>query len=96
MDTLAKLVLNNRGAVLNIDYGANSVFSNSIRAIKQHKFVPQPYFWSLPGKCDISAYVNFRSLAHFAYKLFIMSGNKMQEYKHLRLYLKDSSWRPWE
>lgn len=31
---MAKLLLHTKGAILNIDYGAEGSFSNSIRAIK--------------------------------------------------------------
>jgi hypothetical protein len=34
MDTMAKLLLHTKGAILNIDYGAEGAFPNSIRAIK--------------------------------------------------------------
>lgn len=34
MDTMAKLLSHTKGAILNIDYGADNAFSNSIRAIK--------------------------------------------------------------
>lgn len=34
IDTMSKLLLNTKGAILNIDYGAEHAFSNSIRAIK--------------------------------------------------------------
>ena len=63
---MAKILLHTKGAILNVDYGGSGSYSNSIRAIKQHKFIPEPYFWQIPGKCDLSAYVNFSSLAEFA------------------------------
>ena len=70
MDSMSKLLLHSKGAILNIDYGAESCFDNSIRAIKNHKFIPSPYYWDMPGKCDLSAYVNFAALAQFAYDIF--------------------------
>lgn len=39
---------------------------DSVRAIKDHKYIPAPYFWQIPGECDLSAYVNFGALAQFA------------------------------
>lgn len=63
---MCKLLLHTKGAILNIDYGGQVNYSNSIRAIKNHKFIPHPYFWQIPGKCDLSAYVNFAGLADFA------------------------------
>lgn len=66
MDLLAKIISKHGGAILNTDYGDEGVFSDSIRAIKNHKYIPSPYFWQMPGECDLSAYVNFSALAEFA------------------------------
>lgn len=66
MDLLSKTIEKYGGAILNVDYGDEGAFSDSIRAIKDHKYIPSPYFWQIPGECDLSAYVNFSSLASFA------------------------------
>lgn len=66
IDILAKMIQRYGGAIMNIDYGDEGYFGDSIRAIKDHKFVPKPHFWQIPGKCDLSAYVNFGVLADFA------------------------------
>lgn len=63
MDLLAKTVQKYGGAILNVDYGDEGAFFDSIRAIKSHRYVPSPYFWQIPGECDLSAYVNFSALA---------------------------------
>jgi SAM-dependent MidA family methyltransferase len=66
MDMMAQMVKYSGGGILNIDYGGNGPFADSIRAIKDHKYVPAPYYWQLPGVCDISAYVSFAPLAQYA------------------------------
>jgi SAM-dependent MidA family methyltransferase len=67
MDMMAKMIRITGGAILNIDYGGNGPFSGSIRAIKNHKYIPSPYYWQIPGACDLSAHVAFAPLAQFAY-----------------------------
>jgi NADH dehydrogenase [ubiquinone] 1 alpha subcomplex assembly factor 7 len=54
------------GAALIIDYGENHGFSDSVRAIANHKFLPKEAILNKPGECDISAYVNFLALARAA------------------------------
>ena len=66
METLSQLISQNNGCILNIDYGNAFAHSDSIRAIKSHKFVPYPEYLNLPGLCDLSAYVDFASLQQFA------------------------------
>lgn len=66
MDLLAKVIQKHGGAIINIDYGDEGAFVDSVRAIKDHKYIPAPYFWQMPGECDLSAYVNFGALAQFA------------------------------
>ena len=66
MDMMAKIIRYSGGAILNIDYGGQGPFVDSIRAIKEHKFVPSPHFWQIPGTCDLSAHVAFSSLAQYA------------------------------
>lgn len=67
MDMMAKMIKITGGAILNIDYGGNGPFSDSIRAIKNHKYIPSPHYWQVPGACDLSAHVAFSPLAQFAY-----------------------------
>lgn len=63
---MAKVVNKFGGCIINIDYGDNGPFDDSIRAIKDHKYIPSPYYWQIPGMCDLSAYVNFAALAQYA------------------------------
>lgn len=49
MDLLAKIIQKHGGAILNIDYGGEGAFVDSVRAIKDHKYIPSPYFWQIPG-----------------------------------------------
>ncbi|CAG8551186.1 13284_t:CDS:2 [Ambispora gerdemannii] len=56
---IAKSVNKNCGSSLIIDYGKNFVQGNTLRAIKQHKFVD---LISRPGEADLSADVNFKLL----------------------------------
>jgi SAM-dependent MidA family methyltransferase len=44
-----------------MDYGENQGFSDSVRAIRNHKFVKNVL--DFPGEVDLSAYVNFLSLS---------------------------------
>lgn len=67
MDMMAKIIKLTGGAILNIDYGGNGPFVDSIRAIKNHKYIPAPYYWQIPGMCDLSAHVAFSALAQYAY-----------------------------
>ena len=66
MDMMAKMIKLTGGAIVNIDYGGNGPFVDSIRAIKNHKYIPAPYYWQIPGACDHSAHVAFSSLAQYA------------------------------
>lgn len=66
MDMMARVIKNTGGAILNIDYGGQGPFVDSIRAIKNHKYIPAPYYWQIPGKCDLSAHVAFSALAQYA------------------------------
>ena len=66
IDLMSKIISRSGGCILNVDYGEEGSFTDSIRAIKDHKYVPAPYFWQIPGECDLSAYVNFSALKQFA------------------------------
>jgi SAM-dependent MidA family methyltransferase len=66
MDLMAKMIKMGGGGILNIDYGGFGPYHDSIRAIKDHKYIKSPYFWELPGTYDLSAYVPFTALAQYA------------------------------
>ncbi|KAB2085177.1 hypothetical protein ES319_A05G383500v1 [Gossypium barbadense] len=61
--TLAKRIGVDRGGALIIDYGLNGVVSDSLQAIRKHKFVN---ILDNPGSADLSAYVDFASIKHSA------------------------------
>ena len=48
--------------MLIVDYGECHAFSDSIRGISKHKYVPKDMLLELPGEIDLSAYVNFMAL----------------------------------
>lgn len=78
---MAKMIRLSGGAILNVDYGGVGPFSDSIRAIKNHKYIPSPYFWQIPGVCDLSAHVGFNALAQYAY-CFYYQDNEFRESRH--------------
>ncbi|KAI9379323.1 hypothetical protein POPTR_017G077000v4 [Populus trichocarpa] len=51
------------GGALIIDYGLNGVVSDSLQAIRKHKFIN---ILDNPGSADLSAYVDFASIRHSA------------------------------
>lgn len=51
------------GGALIIDYGLNGVVSDSLQAIRKHKFIN---ILDDPGSADLSAYVDFASIRHSA------------------------------
>lgn len=67
MNSFAELISKIGGAVLNIDYGDDCAFSDSVRGISGHKFIEKAEdLLEVPGQADISAYVNFLALAEVA------------------------------
>ena len=57
---ICEFMKHRKSVLLVADYGENQAFSNSIRAIKDHKKVEN---WvNLAGKADLSAYVDFSAL----------------------------------
>ncbi|KAK9107761.1 hypothetical protein Syun_023772 [Stephania yunnanensis] len=60
---IAKRVGSDGGGALIIDYGLNGVVSDSLQAIRKHKFVD---ILDNPGTADLSAYVDFASIRHSA------------------------------
>ncbi|XP_052198121.1 uncharacterized protein LOC127805005 [Diospyros lotus] len=61
--TIAKRISSDGGGALIIDYGLNGVVSDSLQAIRKHKFVN---ILDNPGTADLSAYVDFASIRHSA------------------------------
>ncbi|CAN1153116.1 Protein arginine methyltransferase NDUFAF7 homolog, mitochondrial [Linum perenne] len=61
--SIAQRISSDGGAALIIDYGQNGVVSDSLQAIRKHKFVN---ILDDPGSADLSAYVDFASIKHTA------------------------------
>ncbi|GMN42372.1 hypothetical protein TIFTF001_011588 [Ficus carica] len=61
--TIAERISSDGGGALIIDYGLNGVVSDSLQAIRKHKFVN---ILDDPGSADLSAYVDFASIRHSA------------------------------
>ncbi|XP_028780476.1 protein arginine methyltransferase NDUFAF7, mitochondrial-like [Neltuma alba] len=61
--TIAERISSDGGGALIIDYGLNGVVSDSLQAIRKHKFVD---LLDNPGSADLSAYVDFASIRHSA------------------------------
>ncbi|XP_050217997.1 uncharacterized protein LOC126668835 [Mercurialis annua] len=61
--TISQRISSDGGGALIIDYGLNSVVSDSLQAIRKHKFVD---ILDNPGSADLSAYVDFASVKHSA------------------------------
>ncbi|XP_076954226.1 uncharacterized protein LOC143628553 [Bidens hawaiensis] len=61
--TIAKRISNDGGGALIIDYGLDSIVSDSLQAIRKHKFVN---ILDDPGSADLSAYVDFPAIKHSA------------------------------
>ncbi|XP_019454282.1 PREDICTED: protein arginine methyltransferase NDUFAF7 homolog, mitochondrial [Lupinus angustifolius] len=62
-ETIANRISSDGGGALIIDYGFNEVISDSLQAIRKHKFVD---LLDDPGSADLSAYVDFPSIRHSA------------------------------
>ncbi|KAJ6814703.1 protein arginine methyltransferase NDUFAF7, mitochondrial [Iris pallida] len=60
---IAKRISSDGGGALIIDYGKNEIISDSLQAIRKHKFVD---ILDNPGSADLSAYVDFASIRHSA------------------------------
>ncbi|XP_010425650.1 PREDICTED: protein arginine methyltransferase NDUFAF7 homolog, mitochondrial [Camelina sativa] len=60
---MAKRIGSDGGGALIIDYGMNAIISDSLQAIRKHKFVN---ILDDPGSADLSAYVDFPSIKHSA------------------------------
>ncbi|KAI3726077.1 hypothetical protein L1987_65874 [Smallanthus sonchifolius] len=61
--TIAKRISSDGGGALIIDYGLGSIISDSLQAIRKHKFVN---ILDDPGSADLSAYVDFPAIKHSA------------------------------
>ncbi|XP_020106330.1 protein arginine methyltransferase NDUFAF7, mitochondrial isoform X1 [Ananas comosus] len=62
-EQIAKRISLDGGGALIIDYGKNGIVSDSLQAIRKHKFV---HILDDPGSADLSAYVDFASIRHSA------------------------------
>ncbi|WZZ01637.1 hypothetical protein YC2023_073965 [Brassica napus] len=60
---IAKRIGSDGGGALIIDYGKDVIISDSLQAIREHKFVN---ILDYPGSADLSAYVDFPSIKHSA------------------------------
>ncbi|KAF6161409.1 hypothetical protein GIB67_009288, partial [Kingdonia uniflora] len=60
---IAKRIGCDGGGALIIDYGQNGIVTESLQAIRKHKFVD---ILDNPGSADLSAYVDFASIRHSA------------------------------
>ncbi|CAH8384940.1 unnamed protein product [Eruca vesicaria subsp. sativa] len=60
---MAKRIGSDGGGALIIDYGRDELISDSLQAIRKHKFVN---ILDDPGSADLSAYVDFPSIKHSA------------------------------
>ncbi|KAJ4900932.1 hypothetical protein Rs2_14883 [Raphanus sativus] len=60
---IAKRIGSDGGGALIIDYGMDGIISDSLQAIREHKFVN---ILDDPGSADLSAYVDFPSIKHSA------------------------------
>ncbi|CAJ1933868.1 unnamed protein product [Sphenostylis stenocarpa] len=61
--TIVDRISTDGGGALIIDYGLNRIISDSLQAIRKHKFVN---LLDNPGSADLSAYVDFASIKHSA------------------------------
>ncbi|KAK1374339.1 Protein arginine methyltransferase NDUFAF7 [Heracleum sosnowskyi] len=61
--SIAKRISSDGGGALIIDYGLNGIVSDSLQAIRKHKFVN---ILDDPGSADLSAYVDFSAIKHSA------------------------------
>ncbi|XP_027191980.1 uncharacterized protein [Cicer arietinum] len=61
--TIVERISSDGGGALIIDYGLDEVVSDSLQAIRKHKFV---HLLDDPGSADLSAYVDFASIRHSA------------------------------
>lgn len=62
-ESICKRIGSDGGGALIIDYGLDGVVSDSLQAIRKHKFV---HILNEPGTADLSAYVDFASIHHSA------------------------------
>ncbi|KAJ9562512.1 hypothetical protein OSB04_007672 [Centaurea solstitialis] len=60
---IAKRISTDGGGALIIDYGLDGIVSDSLQAIRKHKFVNM---LDDPGSADLSAYVDFPAIKHSA------------------------------
>ncbi len=63
MNSFVELISKIGGGILAVDYGETHGFSDSVRGIANHKYIPNDMIAEFPGQVDLSAYVNFIALA---------------------------------
>ncbi|KAL9257021.1 arginine methyltransferase NDUFAF7 homolog, mitochondrial-like protein [Drosera capensis] len=63
IESIAKRIGSDGGGALVIDYGVKGLASDTLQAIRKHKFV---HILDDPGSADLSAYVDFASIRHSA------------------------------
>ena len=71
---LALITDQRKGASLIIDYGDTATFTNTLRGIKDHRFVSDEEMLLMPGAVDLSVNVNFADLV----KIFSLNPNREQ------------------
>ncbi|KAG2598735.1 hypothetical protein PVAP13_5KG400100 [Panicum virgatum] len=62
-EQIADRISSDGGGALIIDYGKDGIVSDSLQAIRKHKFV---HILDDPGSADLSAYIDFASIRHSA------------------------------
>ena len=60
------------------------VYIYAKKAIRNHKFIEEKHLLDYPGECDLSAYVNFMSLASVAKKV---DGSNVYFIKNIVIFL---------
>ncbi|KAM0824510.1 hypothetical protein ACQ4PT_070158 [Festuca glaucescens] len=62
-EQIADRISSDGGGAIIVDYGKNGIVSDSLQAIRKHKFV---HILDGPGSADLSAYVDFAAIKHSA------------------------------
>ncbi len=80
MHEISQVISSKFGALLAVDYGDATAFTNTLRGIKGHYFVRENEMLRFPGEVDLSVNVNFADLAEIVekYKDLIVHGMMRQ------------------